>query len=97
MIKYQVINSPVTLYSGLLELTAAQAQSRTHLLEHVENNVFMIVKPVNFKVGEIISYDGELSKALGMQLCDPETVQSVEESQGADELTVDVKPKKSKK
>lgn len=97
MIKYQVINAPVTLYTGLLVLNADQVRRRKHLIEHVENDVFMIVKPVNFKVGEIIGYDGELSKALAMQLCDPEAAQAAEEPQEADELTIDVKPKKSKK
>ena len=67
MNKYQV-NEAVSIHAGLLELTEAQAKPRMHNLERVENNVYMVMQPVMFKSGEVIGYDGELSKAMLMQL-----------------------------
>lgn len=67
MNKYQVTEA-VSIHAGLLELTEAQATTRMHNLERVENNVYMVMQPVMFKAGEIIGYDGELPKAMLMQL-----------------------------
>ena len=67
MNKYHVIEA-VSIHAGFLELTAAQANPRMHNLKHVENNVYMVMQPVMFKAGEIIGYDGELPKAMLMQL-----------------------------
>ena len=67
MNKYQVTEA-VSIYTGLLELTEAQAKPRMHNLNHVQNNVYMVMQPVMFKAGEVIGYDGELPKAMLMQM-----------------------------
>ena len=70
MIKYQVIDKPAILFSGLLELNEDQVRRRRHLLELVEGSIYMIVKPVTFKVGEVFGYDGEINKATALALVD---------------------------
>lgn len=67
MNKYQV-NEAVSIHDGLLELTEAQAKPRMHNLKHIEDSVYMVMQPVMFKAGEVIGYDGELPKAMLMQL-----------------------------
>ena len=86
MIKYQVIDNPATLFSGLLELNEDQVRRRANLLELVEGSVYMILKPVTFKVGETFGYDGEISKATALALVDPDAP-----------LVTEEKPKKLKK
>lgn len=67
MNKYQVTEA-VSIHDGLLELTEAQAKPRMHNLKHIEDSVYMVMQPVMFKAGEVIGYDGELPKAMLMQL-----------------------------
>ena len=67
MNRYQV-NEAVSIHDGLLELTEAQAKPRMHNLKHIEDSVYMVMQPVMFKAGEVIGYDGELPKAMLMQL-----------------------------
>lgn len=90
MIKYQVIDKPAILFSGLLELNEDQVRRRRHLLELVEGSIYMIVKPVTFKVGEVFGYDGEINKATALALVD--AVVAVETIEAPEE-----KPKKPKK
>ena len=53
------------LSSGKLELTEKQAKQRMQNLEKTnQDGVFNIVKPVDFKRGEVIGYDGAFPKAM---------------------------------
>ena|SRR5687768_651208 len=68
--KYTVIAPFVQLYSGVLTLTQEQAATRTHNLRKTKAG-YEIVNPVQFKRGEKIGYDGdithELAEALGVK------------------------------
>lgn len=69
MPKYQV-DQPITLYSGELILTAAQAAVRTHSLEAVagKKGRYIILDAVQFKAGEVIVIPGEPDKALAQRV-----------------------------
>lgn len=61
----------ITLHSGQVELTADQARRRIACLEgknHQKSGVFSVVKPVQFKAGEIFGYDADVPKAQAGQL-----------------------------
>ena len=69
MPKYQV-DQPITLYSGELILTAAQAAVRAHSLEAVagKKGRYIILDAVQFKAGEVIVIPGEPDKALAQRV-----------------------------
>lgn len=62
--KYQVTAPFIELHSGVLTLTKEQARDRQHCLKKVKKDTYEIVKPVQFKQGEEIGYDGELTYQL---------------------------------
>lgn len=68
---YQVTAPLVTLHAGRVQLTKDQARRRRHVMKHVTEDVFEITTPIQFKHGETFGYDGEVSKALSVQLRDP--------------------------
>jgi hypothetical protein len=61
--KYKVVAPYIELYSGVLTLTKEQAAVRAHNLRKVKGG-HEIVRPVQFKRGEEIAYDGELTLEL---------------------------------
>lgn len=67
MAKYRV-NMPVTLFAGIIVLTAQQAAPRMHCLKKLAKNKFEIIEPIMFKVGEIIDIPGKPDKALAQRL-----------------------------
>lgn len=52
----------VDLLSGVLDLTDDQARRRKGWLKKLESGLFQIIKPVQFKAGEVFGFEGELSK-----------------------------------
>ena len=68
--KYTITSVPVRLHSGVLELTKDQAHARRHNLKSLGKNRFEIVNPVEFKVGEVIGYEGDIPKALATVMID---------------------------
>lgn len=52
----------VDLLSGVLDLNEDQARRRKGWLKKLESGLFEIIKPVQFKAGEVFGFDGELSK-----------------------------------
>ena len=92
MKRYLVQGRPVALFSGCLDLTRAQAEPRLGMLEgHVLAKLhskgtaksdmrvrYLICGEVQFKVGEIIGYDGEVPKALSDVLVDLDAVAAAE-------------------
>lgn len=69
MTKYQIVQI-ATLHSGVLELTDAQYARRKHALKQIGKSKYEITKPVQFKVGETIGYEGDLPKAMGNVMVD---------------------------
>jgi hypothetical protein len=65
--KYRVTAAYVQLHSGILVLSKEQARDRMHNLRKVKSG-YEIVKPVQFKQGEEIGYDGELTHQLAEML-----------------------------
>lgn len=64
MQKIKITSSAVNLNAGIVELTRNQAQAREHALRHLEKDVYEIVKPIQFKAGEILGYSGEILKGI---------------------------------
>lgn len=60
----------VQFATGVIGLTPEQAKPRMHLLKPVEGkkDVYEILKPVQFKVGEIINLDGQPDKHMSRLL-----------------------------
>lgn len=69
--KRYIVNQPVTLHSGVLELSESQAEVRAHNLVPLGGGRFQIVATVQFKGGESFGFDGDLPKALAA-LLEPE-------------------------
>jgi len=69
MQKFTIIQT-ATLHTGTLELSAAQHKGREHALKRVGKDRYEIISPVQFKVGEVISYEGDLPKALANVMID---------------------------
>jgi pyruvate/2-oxoglutarate dehydrogenase complex dihydrolipoamide acyltransferase (E2) component len=70
MKKYS-ISKGVTLNPGtVLGLTDKQAASRAHALREVKKGVFEVLSPVQFKIGEVIGYEGDLPRVIATALED---------------------------
>jgi hypothetical protein len=68
MKEFKVTAPFVQLHTGHLRLSKAQAQARRYALESLGESLFLIVRPVGFKLGETFGYDGELLKAQAVRL-----------------------------
>lgn len=79
------IEQAITLKSGVIELSAAQFARRKHMqaLKLISKGKYEIIKPVSFKAGEVIGFEGDLPKALASVM--------------VDEAEAEVKKTKSKK
>lgn len=64
---YQVATA-ITLHTGILGLTPAQAASRRAALTDLGEGLYQIQQPVQFKAGEVIAYDGPMTKAMASQI-----------------------------
>jgi len=64
----------VTLRAGNLKLDKDQLRRRRHLLAPTgERGIYKIEKPVQFKVGEVFGFDGDIDRLLESKLIDSET------------------------
>jgi len=72
--KYTIAIRAARLHSGVVLLTEAQAKPRAHNLTSLGKNRYEIIKPVEFKLGEEIGYEGDLPKAMATQLIDTTVV-----------------------
>lgn len=70
MKNYQVTGKVVSISSGVVELVKHQSDARMFALNPVGKNRFAVLKTIHFKHGETFGYDGELSKALGLELAE---------------------------
>ena len=67
--KRYITTAVVTIYTGLIELTEAQAAARYSMVEKTdEPGIYSIKKPVQFKVGEHFGYDADLPKSVASSL-----------------------------
>ena len=76
MRRYRVINAPVTLLDGTVELTADQTRRRRRSLAEADGarvrrpigGVFRVAAPVRFKIGEVFGFEGDLAKVARSNL-----------------------------
>lgn len=66
--KYIVTDQPARIASGVLILTDEQASRRMHNLKSLGKKRYEIFKPVVFKIGEEIGYEGDLPKGMAINL-----------------------------
>ena len=62
--KLYTIEKPVTLASGVLQLTEEQAKLRSSKLQSLGGDLYQILAKVQFKGGETFGYDGDLTKLV---------------------------------
>lgn len=67
MQRYKVLDT-ISLHTGILDLTEAQATPRKDALISLGEGLYEIIKPVEFKAGEIIGYDGDINRDLTEKL-----------------------------
>lgn len=49
---------------GILGLSPAQAEARRHVLEPLGDGRYQLLQPTQFKRGEVLRWDGEITPAL---------------------------------
>jgi len=54
----------VTFHSGILLLTPEQAKARPRVLIPLGDDLYEIKQPTQFKLGEVLGYDGDVSKDM---------------------------------
>jgi hypothetical protein len=62
--KYEIVNQAASIASGIVVLSAAQAKHRLQNLKDLGKDRYEIVNPVQFKIGEVIGYEGDLPKNM---------------------------------
>jgi len=102
MKKYRVIEKPLYLSGGVLELTGTQASSRKHCLKPAggKKGRHEIVQQVCFKVGEVIGMEAEAEQLLKTGLIEPEDKEAAkaeEEAKAKAELEAKVKAEEEAK
>lgn len=80
MNKY-IVTKTLTLHHGIIALSKEQAAKRIHNLNHIKDDQYEIVVPVQFKIGETIGHDGEIPKVLADSL---ETEKDAKAAEGSD-------------
>lgn len=67
-IKSCLAGAVITLHSGRVKLTEDQANRRASCLSNDKKGgkagVYNIEKPIQFKLGEVFGYDGEIPKSM---------------------------------
>lgn len=81
--KSVVAVAAITLASGRLKLSDAQASSRKHSLKAIkaDSGIYEIKFPVQFKAGERFGYDGEIPKSMLDVFVDPKEAAAREREQ----------------
>ena len=79
--------APLTLTSGVIGLTASQADARAHLIRATKKKgQFEIVHSVGFKIGEQIDLPEALEKGAAACLAEPGATRSLAQAERAAEL-----------
>lgn len=76
MAKYKVTARVAVIPSGVIAITAAQAEHRKNNLHKLGNNRYEIRSPVEFKAGEVVGYEGDLPKVLATAMDEADTRKS---------------------
>lgn len=70
MKQYATVSTTAFPAGAILGLTAAQVKPRVHALREIREGRYEALAAVQFKAGEVIGYDGELSKAMAALVID---------------------------
>lgn len=96
MREFQILK-PVTLLSGIVALSQEQAEARSAKIEAIGGGLYTIIKKIQFKAGETLSYDGTIDKSFALALGEEPQTKELEtdetgdpdgETSGEDFLTV---------
>lgn len=93
MTKIEVVNKPLRLGEGVVSLTDEQAADRMHNLKKAGKGRYEILRPVEFKVGETLGYEGEVPKFLRDDLEPFASNRAKEEAAGKAKAEADAKKK----
>lgn len=80
MKQYEVTARTITLNAGRVKLTDAQARDRAHNLRHIGGGAYEILRPINFKMGEKLGFDGDVRKDMASELMTPEQAAAAREA-----------------
>lgn len=97
MQRITVTGTAIQLISGILELTPEQAAARSTALDNLGEGLYLITAPVQFKRGETIGYDGEVSKALTEEITPLEVEVDIPATEPTEETTETVEEVKTAK
>jgi hypothetical protein len=64
MAKYQIIGFSARFSGGGIGLTPEQAVERFHNLEALGDDRFQILRPIEFRAGEVVDFEGEVNPLL---------------------------------
>lgn len=70
MKKYQVTGKVVTISSGVVKLSKDQADPRMFNLKALGKEKYQVIKPLHFKRGEMLGFDGDLPKSIASEMTD---------------------------
>lgn len=94
MAKYKVVGSSARISHGIVKLSEKQADLRKHNLESLGSGRYRVTAPVEFKRGEGLEVEGEVGKALALQLEDEEAVTAKEPNDKKKKAAKEPKPDK---
>ena len=98
MRKYQVIENHVEIGAGRVMLNADQFKTRSHNLSaQGQDGSCEIVKPIQFKAGEVFGFDGDFGKHLSQFVTEidaPNTFISTESATDPGKGTLRLNPAK---
>jgi hypothetical protein len=64
MAKYLIIGFSARFSGGVIGLTPEQALERSHNLEALGDDRFAILRPIEFRAGEVVDFEGEVHPLL---------------------------------
>lgn len=80
MKNYKVTAASVTIRSGVIGLSEAQAKDRAHLLKALGDGLYELLSPTQFKRGEEFGYDGDTNKVLLQHIQETDQESEAEEA-----------------
>jgi hypothetical protein len=88
--KMYTVSATTSIFEGRVVLNKEQARRRRRHIKHIEGDLYEIVKPVQFKVGEQIGLDESTLRKVHMvnlAAVGSEPAESVEQTESAEENT----------
>lgn len=93
MKQYRVVGKLARISTGNVELTPEQASDRMHNLKKLGGDVYEVLKPIEFKAGQVFGYDGTPGKGQA-SIVEEETPPESEPTEKKEKPKAEAKPKK---